>query len=239
MEVETWSVTALIKLLLKPFSEHLRLRMDRLNCTSKYLCDSKEMMMTRLSYFVLLLLLFTGCQDASNIGAAGPVETAVVDETEYEVTPVAGSEAKRAIKRDVLGGIAESGFVLNGLKQGTWTTYGDNPAYPEKIVSYIDGALNGPYIEMDQQGRVALVANYKANVMHGPFAKYRIGRPEQTVNYVEGLMDGPFAEFDFRNGKIKQEINYKMGVLHGPFRYFNEEGTVIQEYNYVDGERVE
>ncbi len=182
-------------------------------------------------------MFFSACQDASSGANAGPVETAMVDETEYEVTPVAGSTARKAIKRDALGGIAESGFILNGLKQGTWTSYGDNPAYPEKIVSYIDGALNGPYIEMDQQGRVALVANYKANVLHGPYAKYRIGRPEQTVTYVDGLMDGPYAEFDFRNGKIKQEINYKMGELHGPFRYFNEAGDVIQEYTYINGER--
>ncbi|MEM6772104.1 MAG: hypothetical protein AAF597_16125, partial [Bacteroidota bacterium] len=128
---------------------------------------------------------------------------------------------------------------LNGLKQGTWTSYGDNQSYPEKIVSYIDGALNGPYIEMDKQGRIALIANYKANKLDGPYGKYRIGRPEQTVKYVDGLMDGPLVEYDFRNGKIKQEVTYKMGVLHGPFRYFNEEGEVIQQYNYVNGERME
>lgn len=197
------------------------------------------MTMTRYYCFVLLLLLLNGCQDASGGSAAGPVETVSVDETEYEVTPVEGSTAKKAIKRDLLGGVAETGFILNGLKQGTWTSYGNDQSYPEKIVSYIDGALNGPYIEMDQQGRVALVTNYTANVLDGPYAKYRIGRPEQTVRYVNGLMDGPLVDYDFRNGKIKKEVTYKMGVLHGPFRYFNEEGVVIQEYTYIDGERVE
>ena len=197
------------------------------------------MKMTRYYYFVFFLLLFNSCQDASSTNANGPVETVTVDEAEYEVTPVAGSTANKAIKRDVLGGIAETGFILNGLKQGTWTSYGDNQAYPEKIVSYIDGALNGPYIEMDQQGRVALVANYTANVLDGPYAKYRIGRPEQTVTYVDGLMDGPLVDYDFRNGKIKKEVTYKMGVLHGPFRYFNDAGEVMQEYTYIDGERME
>jgi len=70
---------------------------------------------------------------------------------------------------------------------------------------------------MDQQGRIALLANYKANVLHGPYAKYRIGRPMQTVTYVNGKMDGPMAEYDYRNNKLKQEVNYKMGQLHGPF----------------------
>jgi antitoxin component YwqK of YwqJK toxin-antitoxin module len=197
------------------------------------------MKMTRYYYFVLFLLLLNSCQDASSTIADGPVETVTVDETAYEVTPVVGSAAKKAIKRDLLGGIAETGFILNGLKQGTWTSYGDSQAYPEKIVSYIDGALNGPYIEMDQQGRVALVANYTANVLDGPYAKYRIGRPEQTVTYVNGLMDGPLVDYDFRNGKLKKEVTYKMGVLHGPFRYFNDEGEVMQEYTYIDGERME
>ena len=203
-----------------------------------YLCLPKKYTMANLRFFPLfcLALLFS-CQDAANRADRMPVETATVDETEYEVTKVAGSTALRAVKPDVLGGVAESGFILNGLKQGTWTEYGEDQYYPEKIVSYIDGALNGPYIEMDQQGRIALTANYKANVLHGPYAKYRIGRPTQTVNYVDGLMDGPMAEYDFRNGKLKQEVNYRMGELHGPFRYFNDEGEVTLEYNYVDGER--
>lgn len=196
------------------------------------------MVLPRLLSVSFLLVLFFSCQEADRSATTAAVETVSVDETEYEVTEVAGSAAFKAVKPDVLGGVAESGFILNGLKQGTWTEYGDSQSYPEKIISYIDGALNGPYIEMDQQGRIALVANYKANVLHGPYAKYRIGRPTQTVNYIDGLMDGPMAEYDFRNGKLKQEVSYRMGKLHGPFRYFNEEGEVTLEYTYVDGERV-
>lgn len=185
-----------------------------------------------------LLFSLSYCQDASQSASSGPVETVVVDENEYELSPVAGSSAQLAIKRNLLGGVEETGYILNGNKEGTWTTYTAEQDHPMKIVSYIEGALNGPYIEMDQQGRIALLANYKANVLHGPYAKYRIGRPMQTVTYVDGQMDGPMAEYDYRNNKLKQEVNYKMGKLHGPFRHFNDAGEVILEYNYVDGERV-
>lgn len=197
--------------------------------------------MTTFRLFACCVLLFTfaNCQDASQASSSTSVETVSVDEAEYEVTKVAGSTALQAIKRDGAGAIVESGFILNGLKQGTWTTHASDQVYPEKIVSYIDGALNGPYIEMDPQGRIALVANYKANVLHGQYAKFRIGRPTQTVNYVNGLMDGEMADFDFRNGKVKQRVTYKMGKLHGPFRFFNEDGEVSLEYTYVDGERIE
>ena len=188
---------------------------------------------------LMSLCCFVGCQEAERTAATTPVATATIDATEYEISEVKGSETQLALKRDVLGGIAERGYLLNGLKQGTWTTYRAEQSHPEKIVSYVDGALNGPYIELDEQGRIALLANYKGNVLHGPYAKYRIGRPEQTVNYVDGLMDGPMAEYDFRNGKLKQEVNYKMGKLHGSFRHFNDDGEVMIEYTYVEGERVD
>lgn len=195
--------------------------------------------MIRIFSLLSLLLMLAACQEAPRPSSSAPVEMATVDETAYEITPVEGSVAMRAIKRDILGGVEESGYVLNGLKQGTWTTYEAELQHPVKIVSYIDGALNGPYLEFDPQGRIALMANYKANVLHGPYAKYQIGRAQQTVNYVDGLMDGPMAEYDYRNNKLKQEVNYKMGKLHGPFRHFNDDGEMILEYNYIDGERID
>lgn len=188
----------------------------------------------RLISCLLFALVLFACQETAEV----VVEKATIDDQEYLITEIPGSATKRAVKQDELGNVTEAGYLLNGLKQGTWTNYGNESAAPEKIVSYIDGALNGPYIEMDQQGRYALLANYKNNILHGPWVKYRIGRPEQTANYIDGQLDGTLAEFDFRNGKIKQEVNYKMGVQHGPLRYFNEEGKVTLEYIYEDGERV-
>lgn len=192
----------------------------------------------RIVLLTLIALSLYACQNASQ-GTTNPaVEKATVDQQEYEISPVPGSDALRAEKKDPLGSIVEAGFVLNGKKHGTWTTYNQDSRAPEKIMSYIDGALNGPYIEMDAQGRFALIANYKANVLHGFYGKYRIGRPELTANYVDGALDGVMAEYDYRSNKIKQEVNYKMGLKDGYLRYFNEEGKITLEYLYKDDERV-
>lgn len=167
-----------------------------------------------------------------------PPEKATVDGEEYELTELAGMDVRHAVRRDPIGKIIEQGFIHDGLKQGTWTTYTTDSHMPETVTSYVNGVLNGPYLEFDPQGRVTLMANYRANQYHGPYAKYRIGRAEQTATYVDGQLDGIFAEFDFRNGKLKREVHYKMGEQHGPLRYYNEAGEITLEYLYENGERV-
>lgn len=166
------------------------------------------------------------------------VETALVDDQEFEITDIPGTPVKRAERKDPLGTIIEAGFVFNGKKHGTWTLYNQDSKAPEKFMSYIDGALNGPYIEMDAQGRYALIANYKANKLHGHYGKYRIGRAELTANYVDGALDGVMAEYDYRNQKLKQEVSYKMGLKDGYMRYYNDEGKITLEYLYKDDERI-
>lgn len=190
----------------------------------------------RILLSLLLALSLFACQEAAR--PAPVVEKATFDDKEFEITKIDGSEALRVERKGPQGRVLEQGFVLNGDKHGTWTTYNIDSKAPQTIISYIEGALNGPYIEMDDLGRFALIANYKANVLDGPYGKYRIGRPEVIANYVDGQLDGPMAEYDYRKNKIKQEVNYKMGKKHGAFRYFNEEGKVTLEYVYENDERV-
>jgi antitoxin component YwqK of YwqJK toxin-antitoxin module len=192
-----------------------------------------------MRHIILCLLAFHlfSCQQASQ-PVVEEVETATVDDKEYEITDIPGSTAKRAERKDPLGEVIEAGFVLEGKKHGTWTFYNQDSRAPEKFMSYIDGALNGPYIEMDGQGRFALIANYKANKLHGHYGKYRIGRAELTANYIDGALDGIMAEYNYRNQKIKQEISYKMGLKDGYMRYYNDEGAITLEYLYKDDERV-
>ncbi len=192
----------------------------------------------RIFFSLLLALSLFACQDASSSASTVEVEKATFDDQEFETTKIDGSDALRVERKGPQGRVLEQGFVLNGLKHGTWTTYNVDSKAPQTIISYIEGALNGPYIEMDDMGRFALLANYKANVLDGPYGKYKIGRPELVANYVDGQLDGPMAEYDYRNNKIKQEVNYKMGKKHGPMRYFNEEGKVTLEYLYEEDERV-
>jgi antitoxin component YwqK of YwqJK toxin-antitoxin module len=192
----------------------------------------------RLILLSLFASLFLTCQQTSPTVVEEVVEVATVDDKEYEITDIPGTTFKKAERKDPLGAIIEAGFVLDGKKHGTWTTYNQDSQAPEIFMSYIDGALNGPYIEMDAQGRYALIANYKANKLHGHYGKYRIGRAELTANYIDGALDGVMAEYNYRNQKIKQEVSYKMGLKHGFMRYYNDEGKITLEYLYKDDERV-
>ena len=74
--------------------------------------------------------------------------------------------------------------------------------------------------------------------MDGPWGKFRFGRPELTSNYKDGELDGILREYDFRNGNLKKEATYKAGKLDGLVRDYDEEGRVMVEYMYRDGEKV-
>jgi|AntRauTorckE5430_2_1112549.scaffolds.fasta_scaffold00677_5 antitoxin component YwqK of YwqJK toxin-antitoxin module len=190
----------------------------------------------RLPLVSLLALSLWHCQPAST--AAAPVTVTTIDESEYELFEVATGDSQRAELRGPEGQLAETGYVRNGLKQGTWTSYNPEGEVPIKIVSYIDGMLNGPYVELDDLGRLAVVATYKDNQLHGHYGKYRIGRPELTINYTDGQMDGVFAEYDYAKNKLRKEAYYKMGKMDGPLRHYNEDGKIILEYLYKDDVKV-
>jgi len=185
----------------------------------------------------LFAICFTACQNKDV--PARVVEKAVLDDGTYDLRSVPGSEIKRAERRGEEGQLLELGFVKDGIRHGSWTTYDKDGKIPQKIFSYVDGVLNGPYVEMDDLGRLSVVAGYQDNQLHGPYGKYRIGRPELTVNYVNGQPDGVMAKYNYQKNKLTQEITYKMGKMDGPFRYYNEEGEMTLEYMYKDDERVE
>lgn len=186
--------------------------------------------------FLPLLLLLLAC--GSNTDPAVATATLADSEREYELTDIAGTTAQRAVARDPLGTIIEEGFIENGLKQGTWTTYNPDSKLPETVISYLDGALNGPYLETDNNARFTKVANYKANLLHGRYLEYRAGNPLLEANYVDGQLDGAMIEYDYRTRKVKKEAVYRNGQLDGPLRYYNEEGEVMAEWMYEKGERV-
>ncbi|MEM6769194.1 MAG: hypothetical protein AAF597_01305, partial [Bacteroidota bacterium] len=56
-----------------------------------FVSSLKMITMYRLYFLALLLICLAGCQDATQLAGNEPVETVMVDETEYEVTTVDGS----------------------------------------------------------------------------------------------------------------------------------------------------
>ena len=115
--------------------------------------------------YLSLFLFFLAC---SNSG--GNITVASVGEEAYEMEEIPGQTAKIARKVDESGNILERGQIENGLKVGTWLTYDAGKEFPKKIETFIGGAYNGPYMEMNERGQVTLSTFYKNNLLHRPWA---------------------------------------------------------------------
>jgi len=134
--------------------------------------------------------------------------------------------------------ILEEGTLLNGKKNGNWTTYHPDNGRVATITSYINGKKNGIYLEFTNRGQVELRANYKDDTFDGTWASYKFGtRPIKEVNYKMGKIDGFYKEYH-NNGKLQKEVGYKDGIQDGPFRQYNDEEKLIMEYEYKNGEKI-
>jgi len=143
-----------------------------------------------------------------------------------------------AERLDSEGRIVESGYLLNGKKNGLWVEYHPNSDFPKIVASYVDGDFQGPFYEYNLQGQISQIANYEKNLLEGKWTSFRFSRPVIEANYKNGKLSGPYKEYDFRNGKIQKEANFENGLEDGLFRFYNESGEITMEYNYKKGERI-
>ena len=156
----------------------------------------------------------------------------------FEMTPVAGSSLQKAIKKNGDGKIMEEGFVETGQKNGQWTIYNDDNNLPKSIANYSNGLYNGTLIEFNKRGQIEKMTSYLNNELHGMYGVYKFGRTVETVNYNNGKMDGVYRKYFNNKDDVQEERTYKNGVLDGALRFFNEEGKVVLEYDYKNGEKI-
>ena len=188
--------------------------------------------MKNLLFVALVMTLFTSCNNGS--GGSAPV----VDASGYILEAIPGSNIQIATVKDENGDVTEQGFLQNGVKVGTWTTYKAGNEFPQTIISYVDGQYTGPYLEFNDRGQLELKAGYLNNQLHGEWGKYKFGRPEKTASYKNGELDGIYKEYFVRDGKIQKEVSYKNGKEDGTMRYYNQEGEITVEYEFKNGEKV-
>lgn len=181
--------------------------------------------------------MILSCQNNSSEGSNAP-STGAGLEGDYQYEDIPGSSVTVASRYSPEGALLEQGNVRNGMKNGTWTYYGAEAEFPVKVISFVDDQYNGSYMEFNDRGQAELLATYKNNKLHGPWGKFRFGRPEMTANYKDGELDGVMREYDFRNGKLKKEASYKAGQLDGLVRDYDEEGQIMVEYMYRNGEKI-
>ncbi|MEM1328609.1 MAG: hypothetical protein AAGI23_21820 [Bacteroidota bacterium] len=184
---------------------------------------------------------FVACEKTTTPNAAVPAasEGEKVNLSLYEVEEVEGSSLQLVLRRNNTGKIIEEGFVKNGVKTGTWVTYHEKDASAKTIASYIDGVLNGIFLEMDRYGRLLSKTKYKNGVFHGEGAKYSFARTTESYNYKNGKLDGIYRRWYDNTGELQMEAHYKDGELHGKMTQYNKAGGVIIEYVYENGMKVE
>jgi len=84
----------------------------------------------------------------------------------YSVTALKGTNAAVAEKYDANGKKIESGYVINGNKNGQWTQY-DADGKIRFIVNYIDGLKNGDELAFNTRGQIESRTSYRNNALDG------------------------------------------------------------------------
>ncbi len=157
----------------------------------------------------------------------------------YTTSPIAGSQALLAKHIDLDGNLLSMGLIENGKRQGGWVYYASGGFSPVKVEHYLDGQLHGAYLEIDQVGRVLKAAYYVQGKLEGNYGEFRASHPQLTATYKDGQLDGLLRSHILQNGKVQQSVAYKNGVQEGPMRWYNEQGEIIQERMYKQGELVD
>ncbi len=187
-------------------------------------------------FSILILALCLACQQQS--GSSAGVANETLDLNGYLTEQLKGSSAEYVVKRDANGTLMEEGFVDGANKTGIWTTYNVEKGTVKSITPYLDGQLNGRYLEFDDNNRVVAQRGYKNGQLHGFAATYRFNNIMESFQYVNGILNGEYKKYFDTGGKLQQEAIYKNGKLDGTMRFYNKEGQVTLEYEYKNGEKV-
>ena len=158
--------------------------------------------------------------------------------TAYQLTPLDKQGWHVAERYDDQGKLLEKGYLFEGKKMGAWIEYNEKFLFPQKISHFINDNFYGPYTEFNLQGQVSLMANYKDNLLDGPWTSFRISRPTVEAFYKNGKLEGVYKEYDYKNGKLQKEIYYVNGLEDGLYRFYNPDGVITMEYQYKKGERI-
>jgi antitoxin component YwqK of YwqJK toxin-antitoxin module len=135
--------------------------------------------------------------------------------------------------------MAEGNYV-NQLKDDVWKYFIDETSNSViSVEEYKDGKLNGKSITYyPESGNPAEVVMFSVDKKNGTLMKYF---PDGTVmtesNYKNGLPDGEFKHYH-PDGKIQIVGMYKDGLQSGNWQYFDENGSPVDESEFLKQEEV-
>lgn len=130
-------------------------------------------------------------------------------------------------------------YTFEKMKSGTYVL---KVYYPETRViiqrkTFLDkdkNTLHGPYHEYWDDGTTIF---NQGNYVHGKKEGEWIENSYQKGSYKNGEKQGTWKYFR-KNGSLRFEKTFADGKQHGPARQYNEEGLLIKEDLYEEGNRV-
>ncbi len=188
---------------------------------------------------LLFVLMIAGMVACNKTSTSTSTPGAGINLTGYELEKVNGTDTEYAVLKNPDGTLLAEGMIKNGVQDGIWITYfeGEESNRIKTISNFVNGKMNGPYIEMNNRSQIDKRTNYLNDQVQGLYAEYKFGRPLKEFNYKDGVPDGLSKEYNDR-GKLIKETSYKNGNLHGIIKQYDEDGNVILEYEYKNGEKV-
>ncbi len=113
-------------------------------------------------------------------------------------------------------------------------------SYGEQIEYTVNetGNKHGSYIIKNNEGRVILLHSYINGIMEGPYVEYYPnGQIKSVCKCRNNRIEGEYCEW-YEDGSILEESNYKDGKKHGEcIRWLRENGCrVANTINFIEGE---
>ena len=108
--------------------------------------------------------------------------------------------------------VFEKGQIKNGLKEGYWEMYNENPVLQQES-NYLQGKLNGKSITYFPGGSICVEGSFQNDKKHGEWIwYYESGIIQSAVNYVEDKKEGTQI-FRSESGRDSKEEVYENNKL--------------------------
>jgi len=186
--------------------------------------------------FLLFIILISAisCKDTQgHKQVSGPR----IDLNGYDVETV--NDLQIAIKRSSDGLLSEKIYLKDGVPHGAWITYHPDSQHPASMVTYVDGKQHGPSLTMERRGSLETYEEYAENVLEGIAGTYLKGYPTIITEFKQGEKHGTSKTFFRYKNDVQKIVQYKEGQIHGKFRQYNEDGTLLLDYTYDQGKKVD
>jgi len=132
--------------------------------------------------------------------------------------------------------VLEEGRYIDDLRQGVWKQYLNDGTLSSEI-TYIDDEPNGPAKTYYPNGQLAEEGFWKDDIWIGDYTTYY---QNGNINYKwhfsdDGQRTG-LQEYFHENGKKMISGTWKKGLEAGVVKRFNNEGQIIEEQTFNNGE---